>query len=362
MDPFVLQLSELCRAHVTRSKWVFVSTHAIGRTIGERIALGGTNWLNLRFVTPLDIALRMGAPFLVERGIDPSEEGLGPALMMRLLLGMPADRGYFRPLADQPTMAQALWTTIRELRMAGVKSADLRPDAFESKAKHDELVALLAAYERFLDANARGDMAGVYEEALKHPDWCPIQPEDCWTELPDAVWAPVQRRLRDAMPGEHMLPRALSIPGAAIPRRFGEAAVTRVEPEPPKAPLAFLLTAPPDLPPDTVQLFHAGGREAEIEEVFRRILASGASLDEVEIACGSDEHRSCQSRPPAPSRLCSRWTARAPRSRATRLPWRQLMPGLSLLRGPSRRSPRRRTTSRASPAPPSPRPTIPLRW
>ena len=32
------------------------------------LARGGTNWLNLRFVTPLDIALRMGAPFLVERG------------------------------------------------------------------------------------------------------------------------------------------------------------------------------------------------------------------------------------------------------------------------------------------------------
>lgn len=86
MDPFVQQLADLCRVHVTRSKWVFVPTHAVGRTIGERIALGGTNWLNLRFVTPLDIALRMGAPFLVERGIDPSEDGLRPALMMRLLL------------------------------------------------------------------------------------------------------------------------------------------------------------------------------------------------------------------------------------------------------------------------------------
>jgi hypothetical protein len=29
------------------------------------------------------IALRMGAPFLVERGIAASEEGLGPALVMR---------------------------------------------------------------------------------------------------------------------------------------------------------------------------------------------------------------------------------------------------------------------------------------
>lgn len=88
-DPFVQQLAALCRAHVTRAKWVFVPSHAVGRTVGERIALDGTNWLNLRFVTPLDIALRMGAPFLVEKGIDPSEEGLGPALMMRLLLDLP---------------------------------------------------------------------------------------------------------------------------------------------------------------------------------------------------------------------------------------------------------------------------------
>ncbi len=132
MDPFVGQLARLCTAHRTRAKWVFVPTHSVGRTLGERLALGGTDWLNLRFVTPLDIALRMGAPFLVERGIEPSEEGLGPALIMRLLLDLPEQGGYFRPLADQPTLAQALWATIRELRMAGIKSADLKPEAFAS--------------------------------------------------------------------------------------------------------------------------------------------------------------------------------------------------------------------------------------
>src|SRR5437762_13672563 len=85
MDPFVDQLAHLAATHPTRSKWVFVPTHPIGRTLGERIAREGTNWLNLRFVTPLDVALRMSAPFLVERGIDPSEEGLEPALMPRRL-------------------------------------------------------------------------------------------------------------------------------------------------------------------------------------------------------------------------------------------------------------------------------------
>jgi hypothetical protein len=59
VDPFVAQLARLCTEHRTRAKWVFVPTHALGRTLGERIALEGTNWLNLRFVTPLDIALPM---------------------------------------------------------------------------------------------------------------------------------------------------------------------------------------------------------------------------------------------------------------------------------------------------------------
>ena len=131
----------------------------------------------------------MGAPFLVERGVDPSEEGLGPALVMRLLLDLPERDSYFRPLASQPSMAAALWSTIRELRMAGVRASDLTADRFESRPKHVEFVALLTAYESFLTTKARGDRATVFQEALQHVDWCPIQPPDCWTTMPEIVWS-----------------------------------------------------------------------------------------------------------------------------------------------------------------------------
>ena len=192
MDTFIDQLKCLCVVYPTRAKWVFVPTHATGRTLGDRLVLEGTDWANLRFVTPLDIALRMGAPFLVERGIDPSEEGLGPALIMRLLLEVKVHPGYFRPLAAQPSMAQALWITLRELRMAGIRADNLTRAAFVSGAKHLEFQSLVVAYEKFLTANSRGDVATVYEEAVLHPDWCPIQPQECWTELPDVLWAPLQ--------------------------------------------------------------------------------------------------------------------------------------------------------------------------
>ena len=65
MDPFVQQLASLRRARVARCKWVFVPNHGVDRAIGKRIPLDGTNWLNLRFVTALDVAL---VPFLVEQG------------------------------------------------------------------------------------------------------------------------------------------------------------------------------------------------------------------------------------------------------------------------------------------------------
>jgi len=51
------------------------------------------------------------------------------------------------------------------------------------------------------------------------------------------------------------------------------------------------MTPPSSAPSNArIDLFHAGGREAEIEEVFRRILTTGSALDQVEIACASDAH------------------------------------------------------------------------
>ena len=313
---FIERLKRLCVEHPTRAKWVFVRSHAAGHTMGDRLVLEGTDWANLRFVTPLDIALRMGAPFLVERGVDPSEEGLGPALVMRLLLDLPDGTSYFRPLADQPQMAMALWSTLRELRMAGVRAADLPAGAFASADKHSEICALLDAYERFLVQESRGDRATVFEEALAHPDWCPVQPQDCWTEFPDVTWSPLERRLLAAIPGKRVIdPVAGSathfsgaidpLPGSVTPISSGAPIASDAivpgglvidaspAPSPSPAPRARLRTfgaSGRQVPSQPPVFFHAGGLEAEVEEVFRRILGSGAPLDTVEIACASDRY------------------------------------------------------------------------
>lgn len=299
-DPFIAQLARLCRDHPVRAKWVFVPTHAIGHTIGDRLARGGQGWANLRLVTPLEIAIRMAGPFLVERGIEPSEEALGPALVMRLLGELAESHAYFAPMAEHTTLATALWSVLRELRFSGVSAAGLASvpdDAFESLGKRDELVALVEAYERRLASTRVTDTADVFVEAVSHPEFCPVQPADCWTECPDVAWPPLVRAFLDAMPGERIAPRALLLWGLDVPRRLASlhAAADRVAPAPASdaSRLCFLrqpASAGVPAGDSTLQVFHAGGRDAEVDEAFRRVLASGRRLDEVEIVCGSDAH------------------------------------------------------------------------
>jgi len=294
-EPFVAQLEELCRAHPTRAKWVFVPHHAMGLTLGDRLAREGCDWANLRFVTPADVAVRMAAPFLVEHGVDPSPDELGPALVRRLLAGLPGVEGYFRPMADQPTLAGALWRTVRELRYAGVRSADIPASAFTSPAKHAELVALLQAYEQHLETRRIADMPTVLKEACEHLDWCPIDPSDLVIEAPGVAWPPVTRRFLDALRGSRISPRTLEIPGLDVPARVAALAAKPDSVAPAvhsdASRLRFLRAseqAGPARHDGSLQVFHAGGHDAEVEAVVRSVMASPGTLDQVEIVCASD--------------------------------------------------------------------------
>jgi ATP-dependent helicase/nuclease subunit B len=306
MDPFITQLAELCRAHPTRAKWVFVPAHAQGHTIGERLALGGTAWANLRFVTPFDIALQVAGPFLVARGIAPGGDEIGPALVLRLLRHLPAGvPTYFRLLADHYQMGEALWSALRELRQAGIAATTLPSGAFANAAKHAELRALLAAFEQWLVDAGRADSAAVYREAIErcgpgHAWLSAVKADDLLIELPAIIWAPVVREFLDSLPGKRVPAAVPAIPGLRVPRRLRQA---RCEEQEAGSPLASLME-PRQAGPRShsaaavepglqgLAIFRAGGKDAEIEEVFRRILhAEGGALpfDQVEIACASDD-------------------------------------------------------------------------
>ena len=246
-------------------------THALGHTIGDRPVLEGTNWANLRFKTPFDLALEIAGPYLAERGIDPAADDSGPALMMRLLRELPDDvPEYFRHLALHPQMGSALWATVRELRLAGISSSDLSAEGFESADKHAELVALLAAFEAHLASRNLADSATVYREALQHLEDSAIDPDDPVLRMPDVIWAPLVRQLLDGLPGTSVEPHTPGVPGSRRPRRLRNVSASG---QTVSSPLSFLLSPGEAVEPasaDQLQLFRAGGRRCFRHQVLLR--------------------------------------------------------------------------------------------
>ena len=122
-------------------------------------------------------------------------------------------------------------------------------------------------------------------------------PGDHWIELPVVMWAPLERRLLASLPGTRVTPVALDLPGLDPPRRAAMLSapveLTRAEPTSDAERLAFL-TRPGDAPPPradgTFEMFRAGGKEAEVEEVLRRIQVQGLPLDQVEVACAAPDY------------------------------------------------------------------------
>ncbi len=262
MSLFLEQLAELARAHPTRAKWVFLPYRSLKWTLSEALLHRNTSWANFRFLTPFEMALEAAAPDLLASGLNPKPEGLGPSLIHKLMLELPPKTPrHFAELLEQPGMAEALWTAVSELRMAGLTHRELGRALTGPKKK--ELTALLNAYEQTLKARGLADRASVYAHATETP----VQEGDLVLELPSTVWAPLERAFLDRLPGRKLSPRTPRI--LPLPRRLTSPRQAE---------------EPAGLEP---RFFRAGRRDAEIMEVLRRI--GSLKLDQVELACADPE-------------------------------------------------------------------------
>ncbi len=117
----------------------------------RRIADTSPGLLNVRFSTLGELGLRLGEPTLAAAGRRPL-----PAIAERAYTAEAARScaGYFAPVASTPGFAEAARRLLRELRREGVSVETLQrvaPDALESRAKAEDLVAL---YRRWVAGRA----------------------------------------------------------------------------------------------------------------------------------------------------------------------------------------------------------------
>ncbi len=278
-------LAQACREHPTAEKWVVLSSLAQGRAVAERLAREGRPWLNLRFTTASELAREMASVEMARQGLTPLHAAAGAALTASLLEGPLAGAPrYFRRLAGAPGLARALFQALGELRMAGLEAGTLVQTGFVSADKGAEIRALLQAFEQALTSLRLADAARTFRISLEAP------PGQRLLFADGAVrFRVLEQRLLSRFAGDV---RFLPFPAPAgldLPRRLE---ASRAHARVPTRRLAFLFApgeAPPAAADETVELFHAAGHAAEIQEALRRVLSEGRRFDEVELVLASEE-------------------------------------------------------------------------
>ncbi len=246
--PFFESLCQLCRQDRLAAKWVFVPRPRYRWTLAERLVLAGVDWLNLRLTTPFELALEIAAPYLLEEGLDPTSDDLGPSLMVALVQGQ-----HFGPVRQRPGVGEALWKTVQEFRMAGLVSADLKPNGH----RPEEFRGLLSAYENWLDQQGRCDRARVFRTAIRK-----VKPVDQPTlEFPHH-WSGLERAFLDQLKGK-------------VQKVLCHGPTTR------RVSLLARVSWSPERWPENLQVIRSERVEAEVESVLAKIRS--VPLDQVEV-------------------------------------------------------------------------------
>jgi len=278
-------LAGFCRDHPLDEKIFVCPSFVVGRQIGEALARESGSWINLRFVTPWTLAgevlERSGEAGAGKPMTSSGELALTDRLFRQLLAA--GELEYFGRAGASPGLVHAVYRAVRELRLEGLTSADVRPELFLVERKGRELALLLGLFERTLDAEGLLDAASLLARAARVAG---RTPPSSWTLSPaDARMSRLEREVVRAAAGE----RLVLVPGDPVvglerPRRCwtlpGPADLT-------EAGRLSWLFAPSQAPPREkatgIDIFRALGPANECREILRRIYAEKIPFDEAEV-------------------------------------------------------------------------------
>ncbi|MBI2192621.1 MAG: PD-(D/E)XK nuclease family protein [Planctomycetes bacterium] len=271
------QLGLICREHLLEEKWVVAPSLRAGRQWIESVARAGTPVLNARPRTLMNLALDLAGPEIAAANLAILSGRGGEILTGRIFDDLKQGGiQYLAKLDASPRLSEALFASIRSIRMAGLGPRTISPSAFRVTSKGREILQLLEAYLEELDASHRIDRAGVLQLAIERLRRDPaaalgagvlvLVPED----LTEAHG--LERALLEALPKSQRID--LSVDQRAGQTGTGEAVAQR----PP-----YFSDVPPPRKDETVSIFRAWGEVNEVREALRRCLAAGIALDQVEL-------------------------------------------------------------------------------
>ena len=228
MSSFIEKLATLCRSYPFEEKWLVAPTQDIGQQWLEWATRKGGSILNLKATTLKELAHRTVATRMQEKELSLMTPAIEALLVMRIL-------------SENESLSSARMSSlkleIRRARKWGLK------DSSEYLTRYEELLELWG----FLDERALFDLAAK--------------------ELAKAQWS------------EEVL---YFLPSTAV-ERVGSAEMAFIDALPDEQRISIEELRCPQIDDFEIEVFRCASRTDEVMTVFRRAMADGANLDDIEI-------------------------------------------------------------------------------
>jgi ATP-dependent helicase/nuclease subunit B len=291
MNAILSKLADVCANHKTEEKLLVVPNRQSGYQLLEALAWEGAPWLNLRPVTPFELALETAAPELAARRLHLLTTGEALYITETLLAGM-ADRDelyYFAPLQQAGGLARIILNTVDEIRLTGLTSLGFDPTRLVSAQKGAELKNILCRYESALRTNCFADTTEVYRLAVSRL-CCGKQPyNDVLFLIPAQLETqPLANKFLTILTRN----RVTVLPQEPVLHLKNPEASSFIAEEQPAPESPFTWLHHPEDAPETkdINIFHAYGSANEIREIFRRLKSSAVPLDQALICYTSSRY------------------------------------------------------------------------
>ncbi|MBU2102764.1 MAG: hypothetical protein KKF80_05160, partial [Candidatus Omnitrophica bacterium] len=287
----IAALTEVASQYPRTEKVFVVSDRVTGYHILQSLARAGTSWINFGVKTVTLIASERVEDRLIAEKLQVISS-MGAQAVIDSVFNELADARkltYFKKHSVNKGIIEALTRTVRELRLGGVTSHNLKKECFIDPRKEADLRLIVASYEQMLEEEKLVDSARLIAMALEQLENSGTKEARTYLILSRHYMRGLEREFLEKLSGKDLiiikedLAIGLPIPSDAWPvGSNGEAQRCGSDIE----RLRWLFKSaesPKSFKDGTIEIFSAIGYRNEIREALRRICAENVTVDDAEI-------------------------------------------------------------------------------
>lgn len=171
MHRFLNYLQGASNQFLFQKKTLLVPSYLDGNAFLKSLTLNGFSALNFNISTLFDVARETCSPILLKKEWQIMDSSLGQIMVFEILkcLSIQHKLSYFRLPLISPYLAGAIFRTIKAIRVSGYSARKFPKKILANSLKMEDLLLVMAHYERELKQRKLIDEAELYHLARKMP-------------------------------------------------------------------------------------------------------------------------------------------------------------------------------------------------